>query len=114
MPFEKIKKHAYEILSEPGGSLSWGRCASTVSLLASIAWVSHLIIHTGQLPALDGITGFVIGPYGANKLGTAVQSFSQNPAVPNPNQTPSPMGGGTATTSVSIITPPVAKTDGSE
>jgi hypothetical protein len=78
MNLEGIKKVLREIMSEPGanGTLSWGRVASTVSLLAAIVWVSHILIHTHALPALDGITGFIVAPYGSNKLATAAQAFS--------------------------------------
>lgn len=74
-----IKKIAKEVFSEPTGTLSWGRIASTVSLLAAIAWVTKLVLLTHTLPDLSGITGFVSGPYLANKVSTAVQAFSGNP-----------------------------------
>jgi hypothetical protein len=77
MTIAGFKKVVREIFSEPGGgTLSWGRIASTVSLLASIVWVSHILIHTHVLPDLGGATGFTVGPYAANKVTTAVQSFS--------------------------------------
>lgn len=80
MFFAKIKVVLREIFSEPnGGGLSWGRCASTLALIIASVWVTRLVILTHSLPALDGITGFIVAPYGANKIGTAVQSFSQNP-----------------------------------
>ena len=65
-------------MSEPGanGTLSWGRVASSICLIAAIVWISHILIHTHALPALDGITGFVAAPYASNKVATAVQSFS--------------------------------------
>ena len=80
MNFSGVNKVVREIMSEPGpnGTLSWGRVASSVLLLAAIVWVSHILFRTHQLPALDGITGFVLAPYGSNKVATAVQSFSQH------------------------------------
>jgi hypothetical protein len=98
-----FKKIVREIFSEPGpnGTLSWGRIASSVALLAAIVWVSRILFLTHGLPALDGVTGFVLGPYGANKIGAAAQSFSQNPVtqsvviapsvIPAPTLPPPPM-----------------------
>lgn len=76
-----IKEIAVQILSEPGqaGTLSWGRCASTFALVASIAWVSHVLFKTHSIPDLTGVTSFTLAPYGSNKLITMAQSFSSNP-----------------------------------
>lgn len=76
-----VKKIAREILSEPGsnGTLSWGRVASSVTLLASLVWITHLVVRTHALPDFSGVTGFAISPYAANKVATAAQSFSDNP-----------------------------------
>lgn len=77
--FDSLKKSIREIHSEPGpgGTLSWGRVASSVSLLAVIVWVSHVLIISHQLPSLEGVTAFSLAPYGANKALTTVQSFSK-------------------------------------
>lgn len=93
MTIAGIKKILREVLSEPGnGTLSWGRIASTVTLFAALVWVSYILYHTGTVPALDGITGFMLAPYGANKLGTAAQAFSNNPvnSAPPPPVPPPP------------------------
>jgi hypothetical protein len=84
MTLAGIRKVIREIHSEPGpnGTLSWGRIAATASLVAAIVWVSHLVFRSGTLPSLDGISGFVVAPYAANRVATAVQSFSQNPVAP--------------------------------
>lgn len=71
-----MKKIFREIFSEPSGMLSWGRVASAIALVAGLGWVTHIVISTHSLPALDGITAFVLGPYGANKVATAVQAFA--------------------------------------
>ena len=86
-----VRKVVREIHSEPGpgGTLSWGRIAASASLIASIAWVTKVLIHTGTLPPLDGISGFVVAPYAANRVATAVQSFSSSP-VNTTNTTPAP------------------------
>lgn len=79
MNFDGIKKDVRETLSEPGpnGTLSWGRVASSALLIAAIVWVSSILIRTHALPALDGITAFVLSPYASNKLTTMGQSFSK-------------------------------------
>jgi hypothetical protein len=68
-----------ELFSEPGanGTLSWGRVASAVALLGALVWVSKIVFQTHTLPAFDGITAFVLAPYGANKVATAAQAFAQ-------------------------------------
>lgn len=83
--FRKVMR---EIHSEPGptGTLSWGRIAASASLIAAVVWVTKLVFQTHSLPSLDGISGFVVAPYAANRVATAVQSFSSNPVTPNPNQ----------------------------
>lgn len=86
MNFSAVTKVLREVHQEPGGSLSWGRVASSFLLISAIAWVTHLILKTGGLPPLDGLTTFVISPYASNKVSAAVQSFG-NPTQPN-NNTP--------------------------
>jgi len=86
MSIVDVKKILREIHSDANGQLSWGRTASTFALVAGIAWISRLVFMTHTLPAMDGITAFVVGPYGANKVAGAAQSFSQNPVVPPPNK----------------------------
>lgn len=66
-----------EIMNDPAtGQLSWGRCASTFALLAATVWITRIVWHSHSLPGLDGITAFIIGPYGANKVGTALQGIA--------------------------------------
>jgi hypothetical protein len=88
MAFQGIGKTFKEIYSEPGagGTLSWGRVASTFTLIAAVVWVTRLVLQTHALPGLEGVTAFGLSPYIANKTGSVVQSFSQNPVTPNPNQ----------------------------
>lgn len=72
-----FKKLFREIHEEPGtGILSWGRCASSIALFACIGWVSYLLHKNAALPGLVDVTGFVLGPYGANKVTTAISNFS--------------------------------------
>lgn len=71
-----ISKRVVEALSEPNGTISWGRSASSIALIAGMIWVSYILLQTHALPALDGITAFILGPYASNKAANAVQSFS--------------------------------------
>jgi hypothetical protein len=70
MAFQGVSKTLKEIYSEPGpqGTLSWGRVAATITLLAAIAWVTRIVLMTHALPALDGITAFGLAPYAANRI----------------------------------------------
>ena len=81
MNLSGFKKICREIFGDSRGVISWGHVASTVALFAAIGWVSYILFKDPghHLPALDGITGFVVAPYSANKLASAAQSFSQNP-----------------------------------
>jgi hypothetical protein len=81
--FTNFKHALREVMSEPGGQLSWGRVASSIALLAAIAWVSRIIYLSHGIPSLDGITTFVLAPYGTNKAITAVQAYSSNPVNPS-------------------------------
>jgi hypothetical protein len=90
MAFESTKKVFREVMSEPGpaGTLSWGRVASSFALIASLVWVSYLLIKAHpiiEMPFKD-LTTFILAPYGANRLATTIQAFSGNPVTPNPNQ----------------------------
>jgi len=81
MSFAGIKHALYEILSEPGpgGTLSWGRCAASLSLLAGIFWVSKVVLRTHAIPDLGGVSLWATAPYTANKISTAAQAFSNAP-----------------------------------
>jgi hypothetical protein len=84
MTLQGFKKMVREIHSEPnGGTLSWGRCASTGTLIAILIYVGHIVFHSHALPDLAGASAFAISPYAANRVATAVQSFSSNPVTPS-------------------------------
>ena len=51
---------------QPG--VSFGRMATFISLLAAIAWVTRVVWQTNAIPALDGITLFVVSFYAGGKL----------------------------------------------
>lgn len=83
-----------EIFGDAKGVISWGHVASSVALFAAIVWISRVLYLTHALPALDGVTGFVVAPYSANKIASAAQAFSQNPvatSAPPVVPTPPPM-----------------------
>lgn len=82
-----IKKDIRELFSEPGpaGTLSWGRVASAIALVASLCWITHIVLHTHALPDMTSTTALIVGPYATNKVGSAVQSFSSNPVIQGPS-----------------------------
>jgi hypothetical protein len=88
MNWDKIKKTFREVMSEPGpdGGLSWGRVGSSVTLLASVYWISAVFIKTHHLDGVDfkSIAAYVTGPYAANKISTAIQSYSNKDTVGKP------------------------------
>jgi hypothetical protein len=88
MAFAGIRKVIREIHSEPGpnGTLSWGRCAATGSFIVAACAILHVVFHTHTLPSMTDAGAFVIAPYAAGRVATAVQSFSSNPVTPNLNQ----------------------------
>jgi threonine/homoserine efflux transporter RhtA len=66
----------YGMLSEGESTvLSWGRCGSLVAMVASICWVTYLVIRTHTMPDLSGVTAYTVAPYSANKITDAVKSF---------------------------------------
>ncbi len=71
-----IGKVLREIHSEPGpvGTLSWGRVACSISLLSTIAWITHILWHTHGLPSLTEPSMFALAPYGVNKSLTTIQN----------------------------------------
>ncbi len=75
-----LRKVVREIHSEPSnGTLSWGRCAATGAFIVASTAILHVVFHTHTLPSMMDAGAFVIAPYTANKVATAVQAFSQNP-----------------------------------
>jgi len=88
MTLQGLKKMVREIHSEPnGGTLSWGRCAATGAFLTMAIAILHTAFHNGSMPPLSGAAEFVTAPYLANRVATAVQSFSNNPVTPSIDST---------------------------
>jgi len=80
MTLAGIRKVIREIHSEPNsGTLSWGRCAATGALVVASTAILYVVFHTHVLPSMTDAGAFVIAPYTANKVATAIQSFSNNP-----------------------------------
>jgi len=76
-----------EVFSEDGQG-SFSRVASGFHVAAALGWITHVVWHTHALPdpaALAAIAGFVVAPYGANKLAGAL---SRSPAPPAPSGNP--------------------------
>ena len=76
-----IYKICREMFGDSKGVISLGHVMTGVFGLAALVWISRILLLTHALPPLDGITGFVVAPYGANKIATAAQGFSQNPVA---------------------------------
>jgi len=81
MNYAGVKKVSREMFGDSKGVISLGHVMTGVFGLAALVWISRILLLTHALPPLDGITGFVVAPYGANKIATAAQGFSQNPVT---------------------------------
>jgi hypothetical protein len=65
--------------SEDDGTGSASRVLMALHALAGIAWGTHVVWHTHQLPdavSMSGITAFVSAPYAIDRLHAAVTSFA--------------------------------------
>ena len=60
-------------LFSDSGNVSFSRMGSFVALVFSCFWVSRIVWKTGALPALDGLTLFIISLYGLGKAGETIQ-----------------------------------------
>jgi hypothetical protein len=76
-----VYKICREMFGDSKGVISLGHVMTGVFGLVAIVWVSKIWLWTHALPPLDGITGFIVAPYGANKIANAAQAFSQNPVA---------------------------------
>ena len=56
-----------EMISEPNGPISFGRCLSCFNAVVYSIWASVQIHHTGVIPDLKQGAEFVAAPYIANK-----------------------------------------------
>lgn len=78
-----IGAHIKETLSEPnGGTLSWGRVASTFNaLVAAVCIVYYMCVHK-QMPDFGGITTYILGPYGMAKGSAVITAFKKDSPTP--------------------------------
>lgn len=78
------------VFSEDGQG-SYSRCAAGAIVIATIAWITHVVWKTGALPELTGPAAFVTTCAGShyliNKgadLISAVKGTNTNPTPPTP------------------------------
>jgi hypothetical protein len=64
------------VFSESDGSGSFARVASGTALVASIAWVTHIVMKTHVIPPLTDLTIFNTSIYGINKIPTILKGSS--------------------------------------
>lgn len=63
-----------QIWKESDGQWSWGRVASTATVVSAIWSLVHVVLHSHAIPdasTLAGLMAWAIGPYGVNKAATA-------------------------------------------
>ncbi len=83
-PLGFIKK----AMSEEDGKPSMSRYTAFLVTIATIGWVTFVVIHTGQLPDLTSASLFIAsghGGYVANKIsdGIANRGTDAEPGAPN-------------------------------
>lgn len=61
-----------QLFSE-SGEASFSRVGSSLALVCSCFWVSYIVMRTGNLPGLEGLTFFIGSLYGLGKAGETVQ-----------------------------------------
>ena len=82
-----VKKICREMFGDSKGVISLGHVLTGIFGLSALSWIFHVLIAAhGSVSVLismpwTGISGFVLGPYGTNKLAAMAQSFSQNPVA---------------------------------
>jgi hypothetical protein len=103
-----VYKICREMFGDSKGVISLGHVMTGVFGLAAIVWITRILLLTHALPPLDGITGFVVAPYGANKIANAAQAFSQNPVASTaPPSVPTPVV--PAAPVVNVTLPPIGQ-----
>lgn len=96
--FKTFFKFIASIFSEENGQGSYSRFAAGAIVLATLAWVSHVVWKTHSLPDLTGATAFLTvsagSHYGLNQASNIISSIrgTVDPAV---------------TATVPPVTPPV-------
>jgi hypothetical protein len=78
------------------GNPSSSRILSLLHSVIACAGFMIVVNHTHAIPdaaTMVGLGGFATVPYIVNSTKSAVQSFSKNPVIPNPNQTADNLNG---------------------
>lgn len=84
-----------EVLSEPNGQGSYSRVSGMMTVIATICWVTYLVVHNHALPDMAGPAAFLgagQAQYATNKIVTVLKGdpnsqSAQAPAgAPNANQ----------------------------
>ena len=77
-------------LSETDGQGSYTRVSGFLIALASVCWVSYLVVRNHELPDLAGVALLVGGgsgtQYAINKTEDIVKAFKGTPEDPKPGQ----------------------------
>lgn len=75
-----------EVLSE-NGTGSYSRVSGMLIVVATISWVTYLVIHNHAMPDMGGPTAFIAGgqtQYAANQIKNVVAAAQgNNPAPPS-------------------------------
>jgi hypothetical protein len=77
---ERILKFLSSTFSEADGSASASRVLAGSTVLATLGWITYLVIKTHALPDLGGASMFVasgFSGYGVNKLSSAIKKDDQ-------------------------------------
>lgn len=79
---EKFFAFLQSVFSEDDGQGSYSRVASGAIVVATLAWVSHVVWKTGALPDLTGPATFIClaagSHYGINKASDIISAFKGN------------------------------------
>jgi hypothetical protein len=70
-------------LAEQDGTPSLSRVTAFFVTIATIAWVTYVVIHTGALPDLTSASLFIAGGHGgyaANKISEAIGAKNVSPS----------------------------------
>lgn len=73
---QKILAFLKSVFSEPDGTGSASRVLSGVVIVATLGWITYLVLTTHILPDLSGASLFVgagFSGYGVNKLAAAMK-----------------------------------------
>jgi hypothetical protein len=77
---EKIVAFLKSTFSEADGSASASRVLAGSTVLATIGWITYLVVRTHVLPDLSGAAMFITAGgslYGVNKLSGAIKKDEQ-------------------------------------